>query len=125
MKINRDKSMELKNVTDTLFKSGDSLEASIVLEQALEEAFSIIDNYEKCFALSELCISLALQGQIERAIKIAFEINLKDFKDFALMDICVILSKKGNHEEVAFLIGKIEDYSIKEQALSKIREIIK
>jgi hypothetical protein len=68
-----------------------------------------------------LCISLTLQGQIERAIKIAFEINLKDFKDFALMDISVILSEKGNHEKVAFLVGKIEDYSIKEQALSKIK----
>ena len=120
MNTNRTKSLELKRTSDTLFKSGHPIEASEILQQALDAAFCIIDDYEKSFALSEICPYLARQGQIARALAIALTIEFKDFKDFALSDICGILSEKGLHEEATRLLETIEDESIKEQALRKI-----
>ena len=60
--FNRDKSMEHKQVADVLFKSGKDQESNQVLKQALEVAYCIDDGYEKAYALSECCTSLAMQG---------------------------------------------------------------
>ena len=121
MYFNRNKSMELKQAADALFKSGKDQASSQVLEQALEAAYCIVDGYEKAYALSECCTSLALQGQIERALDIGLAIELKDFKDFALSDICVILYQKGEIKKALGLLKKIEDGCIKEQTKEKIK----